>query len=962
MKKFQFQIFIILSICSILSTPSFSQEKQSDGVLFELTRTKDTDPRWLKIQVCTEDIIRVISSHEISWADPQHPSLMVVGAGWEGVPWTMTEDGDMVDIATARFTVRVNSKTGAVAFFDGEGKTLLRERIEGGKTITPAEVLGETTYHIHHLFDSPEDEAFYGLGQHQNDIMNYKGHNVDLWQHNMVAVVPFLVSSNNYGILWDNYSQTKFGDPREYEPISGLKTYNTSGEPTGLTAEYYHDAHFGSLLTERNERTVDYSYVDIEYDSSQGFSRDNGSVRWSGEISSDQSGEHEFRLYSSGYVKMWLNGELVVDSWRQNWLPWTTFFRLKMEAGEKYQVKIEWMPGGGHIGLTYLSPSSEDYTKILSLWSRVGDYIDYYFVYGENLDQVIRGYRTITGRSPMLPKWSFGFWQCRQRYRTQDELLTVVREFRKRGIPLDNIVQDWFYWREDQWGSHEFDPDRFPDPDGMVKTLHEDLNARIMISIWPKFYVGTKHFEEFKANGWLHMHNVQKGLRDWVGPGYVSTFFDPFSEDARNLYWKHVNEKLFSKGFDAWWVDATEPDLQSNVSPAERLLRVHPNALGTAARYENAFSLVMSKGIYENQRDTSPDQRVFILTRSAFAGQQRYAAVTWSGDVASRWYDLKAQVSAGLNISLSGIPYWTTDIGGFSVESRFIDLYDPDTHELLADEDSPELEEWREFNLRWHQFAAFLPLFRSHGEFPYREMYYIAPEDHPAYQSMLAYNKLRYRLMPYIYSLAGKVTREDYTIMRALVLDFGNDKNVLNIGDQYMFGPALLINPVTEYKMRSRPVYLPEGTGWYDFETGKYYEGGQTIDAGAPYSDIPIFIRAGSILPCGPEIRYTAEKPADPIRLFVYTGTDGIFTLYEDEEINYNYEHGKYSIIPIRYVEDTGSLIIGKRQGDFPGMLQTRTFEIVWIGSGVEKSGHDFDSEPDARITYDGNEVIVSRQ
>jgi alpha-D-xyloside xylohydrolase len=370
-----------------------------------------------------------------------------------------------------------------------------------------------------------------------------------------------------------------------------------------------------------------------------------------------------------------------------------------------------------------------------------------------------------------------------------------------------------------------------------------------------------------------------------VGLGYVSTFFDPFSEDARNLYWKHINQNIFSKGFDAWWVDATEPDLQSNISPGERLLRMHPNALGTAARHENAFSLVMTKGIYENQRKSKPDQRVFMLTRSAYAGQQRYAAATWSGDVAARWHDLKAQIPAGLNFSLSGIPYWTTDIGGFAVEQRY------------ERQKESDLDEWRELNTRWFQFGAFCPLFRSHGQFPYREMFNIAPEDHPAYQTMLSYDKLRYRLMPYIYSLTGMVTQKDYTIMRALVMDFGQDKKVLTIGDQYMFGPALLVNPVTEYKVRTRKVYLPAGSGWYDLKSGQYHKGRQAIQADAPYTDIPLFVKAGSILPCGPEIQHTEEKPADPIRLFVYTGGDGSFTLYEDENVNYNYEQGKFAII-----------------------------------------------------------------
>ncbi len=343
---------------------------------------------------------------------------------------------------------------------------------------------------------------------------------------------------------------------------------------------------------------------------------------------------------------------------------------------------------------------------------------------------------------------------------------------------------------------------------------------------------------------------------------------------------------------------------------------------------------------------TKPDQRVFILTRSAFAGQQRYSAATWSGDIASRWYDLKAQIPAGLNFCLAGIPYWTTDIGGFSVEYRY-------EHPNEAD-----LDEWRELKTRWFQFGTFCPLMRVHGQFPYREMFNIAPDNHPAYQTMLAYDKLRYRLMPYIYSLTGMVTRQDYTIMRALVMDFGNDPAVLNIGDQYMFGPALLINPVTEYKARSRAVYLPAGTGWYDLHSGKYFQGGQTIQAEAPYTDIPVFVKAGSIIPCGPDIQYTSEKPADPIRVFVYTGADGSFNLYEDEDVNYNYEQGKFSIIPLIYNQQDQTLTIGEQKGDFPGMLQSRTFEIIWISEN-KPDGLNFQVKPDAVVTYEGSSLSI---
>ncbi|MBN2091764.1 DUF4968 domain-containing protein, partial [candidate division KSB1 bacterium] len=915
-------------------------EKLSDGVLFELKKQQETDARWIKIQVCSPEIIRVLVSPVDSFST--RPSLMVEKTRWEPVEWSVKMQGNKVLISTSKLNVQVHSDNGSIAFYDADGRLLLQEKASNCKIITPATVMGEQTYHIQQLFDSPVDEAFYGLGAHQNGLMNYKEHDVDLWQYNIIDIIPFLVSSKNYGILWDNNSRTKFGDIRDYQSLSSLILYGTDGAKGGLTAEYFQDVKFESLFTSRSESGIGHEFIDVNDAYPEGFKEHVKAVRWSGEIECKEPGIHKFRLYCSSYTKMWLNGELIADSWRQNWLPWTYLPQLNMEAGKRYSIKIEWIHNDGFIGLKCLTPEDKIYKNSLSLHSEVADQIDYYFIYGKTLDEVIQGYRKTTGKAPMMPKWAMGLWQCRERYKTQEELLAVVREFRKRQIPLDNIVQDWFYWKDDQWGMHEFDPSRFPDPDAMVRELHQDLNAHIMISVWPKFYVGTKHYDDFNEKGWLYKRNVEKGQKDWVWPGYVSTFYDPYHAEARELFWKQINEKLFRKGFDAWWLDSTEPDIQSNLSREETILRQGPTALGSASRYLNTYSLMNAKGIYENQRLTNPDQRVFILTRSAFAGQQRYAAATWSGDIAARWYDLKIQIPAGLNFSLAGIPYWTTDIGGFANEPRFEQPNDAD------------LEEWRELMTRWYQFGAFCPLFRVHGQFPYREIYNVAPDDHPAYQTMLAYDKLRYRLMPYIYSLAGKVTHEDYTIMRALLMDFGSDQNVLNIGDQYMFGPALLVNPVVEYKARTRQVYLPTGTGWYHLQSGRYYSGGQKIQADAPYTEMPLFVKAGSILPCGPEIQYTTEKPADPIRLFIYTGADGIFTLYEDENINYNYEKGKFSLIPIQYREADQLLTIGKREGNFPGMLETRTFEIIWIGK-EKPLGLDFKSKPDAILTYNGS-------
>lgn len=945
MKQIFWKIFLTSFFLFVLSVNAQTYEREKDGVLFEITKQKDTDVKLIKIQVCSDEIIRVVASPSKSFSE--RGSLMVEKSSWPKVNWNVKENGNDVEISTSKLTARVNKINGTVTFCDSKGKVITQE-ITGGKIISSADVFGEKTYHIQQYFNSPDEEAFYGLGAHQNNVWNYKGHDVDLYQYNIVDVIPFLISNKNYGILWDNNSRTKFGDIRDYQQISSLKLFNKDGVEGGLSAEYFDDENFRTLFTSRNENRIAHEYIDVNDEFPEGFQKNVKAVRWSGEISSNERGVHKFQLFCSSFTKMWLNGELVVDSWRQNWLPWTHNINLNMEAGKRYQIKIEWIHSGGYIGFKYLTPEKDKIKNAISLYSEVADQIDYYFIHGENIDRVIKGYREITGKAPMMPKWAMGLWQCRERYKTQDELVGVVKEFRKRKIPFDNIVQDWFYWKENDWGSHDFDLARYPNPDGMVKTLHDTLNAHIMISVWTKFYVGLKHYNDFLKNGWLYMRNVEKGQKDWVGPGYVSTFYDPYSDGARKLYWKQINEKLFSKGFDAWWLDSTEPDIQSDLSIEETRLRIGPTALGSSSRYLNTYSLMNCKAVYEGQRKTNPNQRVFILTRSVFAGQQRYSAATWSGDIATRWYDLKSQIPAGLNFSIAGVPYWTTDIGGFAVEPRF------------ERPNANDLEEWRELNTRWFQFGTFCPLLRVHGQFPFREMFNVAPDNHPAYQTMLAYDKLRYRLMPYIYSLTGMVTRQDYTIMRALVMDFGNDKNVVDIGDQFMFGSSLLINPVTDYKARNRKVYLPETVNWYDLKTGKYFNGGQTIIADAPYSDIPIFVKEGSIVPCGPEIQFASEKTPGPIRLFVYTGKDGSFTLYEDEDVNYNYEKGKFALIEFKYDEKNQTLKIARRKGEFAGMQKKRRFEIVWI-SNNKPHGLDFDIKPDTTIEYDGSELIVKR-
>ena len=385
-------------------------------------------------------------------------------------------------------------------------------------------------------------------------------------------------------------------------------------------------------------------------------------------------------------------------------------------------------------------------------------------------------------------------------------------------------------------------------------------------------------------------------------------------------------EHYYPLGIDAWWMDASEPNIRDCTDMDYRKALCGPTALGSSTEFFNAYALVNADAIYKGQRGVDNDKRVFLLTRSGFAGLQRYSTATWSGDIATRWEDMKAQISAGLNFAISGIPYWTMDIGGFCVENRYVagqEIFN------RTGKENADHKEWRELNTRWFQFGAFCPLFRAHGQYPFREPWEIAPEGHPAYESIVYYTKLRYALMPYVYSLAGKTWFEDYTIMRPLVMDFTDDKAVTDIGDSYMFGPAFLVAPVYEYGARSREMYFPECEGWYDFYTDEFVEGGQTMTVAAPYDRMPLYVRAGAIVPFGPEIRWSDEKPADVIDLYVYMGADGEFTLYEDENVNYNYEKGAYSKIAFSYNDKMKLLSIEEREGEFPGMLEERIFNVI---------------------------------
>lgn len=932
---------VVLSV-TFVSGFAQSYRKVPGGIVMNLKQTKEYGAKKLMIQVVAKDIIHIQATANDSFYHSKN--LMLVNKPLSSVPWKVNQNRKYILIHTPDLSVQVNRADGHIVFRNNKGKIILQEAAGESKRFVPFKLDGKKYVHIHQIFKSPVDEAFYGLGEHQSGLLNLKGHDVVLAQHNTEAAVPFLLSNRHYGILWDNYSITRFGYDKSYQNISLLKLYGRDGKPGGLSAIYRSRKDTSKIFHTRIEKSIDYQYISQLKKLPAGFEGNQmakSQVIWEGSFASDFSGLHHFDFTSAGYAKLWINGKLMVNRWRQAWNPVTSKVEMNLVKGKKYPVKIEWIPDGGQsfIAFKWRKPNSQLDRHELSLYSQTADEINYFFVYGKSMDDLIHGYRELTGKAPIMPKWAMGFWQSREHYASQKQILSVVKKFRDQKIPLDNIVQDWFYWKKDQWGSQRFDSTRYPNPSKMIDELHDKYHTHYMISVWPKFYTNTKEFNYFWNKGWLYKKNVEDHQKDWVG--YVSTFYDAFNPHARKAFWNMVNNRLFRLGVDAWWLDASEPDIYSNTTIKKRKALMNPTYLGPSSEYFNAYPLVNAEAFFKGQRREKPNQRVFILTRSAYAGLQRYSAAVWSGDTGTTWKDMKNQIAAGLNFSMSGVPFWTMDIGGFAAEQRYIHP------------DQKNLAEWRELMTRWYQFGAFCPIFRAHGQYPDREVFNIAEKGSPTYQSIVYYDKLRYRLMPYIYSLDAMTYFDDYTPMRALIMDYPDDKNVRDINDEFMFGPGLLINPVYKYKARVRSVYLPESNGWYNLYTGEYFKGGQTVRAKAPYSRIPVFVKAGSIVPFGPELQYAEQKPANPITLYVYDGKDGHFTLYEDEGNNYDYQKGKYSEITLSYDTQTGILTIENRKGSYPGMPEERTFRIILV-SRSRPGSLNLNKKPDVIIQYNG--------
>lgn len=599
-----------------------------------------------------------------------------------------------------------------------------------------------------------------------------------------------------------------------------------------------------------------------------------------------------------------------------------------------------------------------------SFKSDVGDCVDYYVMYGGNADGVIALQRDLTGQVPMFPLWTFGYWQSKERYKSQFETVDVVRKYRELGVPLDGIIQDWQYWGDNfHWNAMEFLNPQFPDPKKMIAEVHA-MNAHFIISVWASFGPQTKQFDILSKKGMLFDFKTWPPCSKDIWPPDPNLpsgvrVYDVYNPEARDIFWNHLNKGLFSLGVDGWWLDSSEPD-HWEPKPADLDNKTY---LGSFRKVRNAFPLMHISGVYDHQRSVSSDKRVFILTRSAFAGQQRYGSNVWSGDVIASWNALRNQISAGLNFSLSGIPYWNSDIGGFFLWNFPRKLDDAN---------------YRELYVRWMQFGAFCPMMRSHGTDAPREIYQFGKRGETIYDAIEKSINLRYSLLPYIYSTSWDVTAHQSTMMRALVMDFPKDRNALDINNEYMFGKSLLVCPVTQpmyvdsvvhgkdtvqvtsfANVKSTAIYLPAGASWYDFWTGATLGGGQTVQTATPIDVIPLYVKAGSILPIGPRVQYATERSWDSLEIRVYAGADGEFTLYEDENDNYRYEKGIYSTITFKWDDARRVLTINDRKGSFTGMLGERKFRIVWVSknNGV---GMDTVKKYDKVVSYNGKEIVVT--
>ncbi|HEY3783082.1 MAG TPA: TIM-barrel domain-containing protein [Fimbriimonadaceae bacterium] len=873
-----------LDLLLIGAISSATAVAQSDGVTVPLQSGA------LRIQPIANGVMRVRFSKSGSFPAQRVPVLINL----EQPRYTVRDRAGSLTVATNEIVAVLDKKSGALSFKTADGRKILSE-VAGSRSLTPETLPGQQPAHAYRsrlAFQLTPTEGIYGLGQHQDGYMDYRGSSVALEQVNREIAIPFLVSSNGYGLLWNNPSHTDVNVASESTELPVASELDENAKPGGFTAKYYTGERFDSLATTTKEAKIDHDWDKVP---PAGLPQDHYSARWTGSIQAPISGSYLFKTVSDDGVRLWVDGRTVIDNWSVH-APTVDQARVALAKGTRHSIRLEYFQSTGGAIMRFTCGIQKP-SSTLEWRSEAADDIDYCVFYGPWIDDVMARYRHATGDAPLPPETALGYWQSKEHYATQDEWDSIAAEYRERRHPIDNIVQDWFYWDPWPWGSHKFDPKRYPDPAAGIAELHDKYHMQFMISVWGKFLPGSAEYP-----------NANRDLMDAKGFLYPELdYYDAFNPDARKLYWQLMRNDIFKFGVDAWWLDASEPELDMQA------FRKTETAAGLGSLVLNGWPLMHTVGVSSGQLETAPDKRVFILTRSAYAGQQRTGAACWSGDITATWKVYADQIPAGLNFGLSGIPYWTTDIGAFFVPGN---LYpkgasDPGYRELFT---------------RWFQFGAFCPIFRVHGTDFAKEMWRFGPETE---KTLNKYDELRYRLMPYIYSQAWHVTSRGGTIMRALVMDFPKDTTAREVKDEFMFGPSLLICPVIKPGVTSRKVYLPAGTGWYDFWSGKSYAGGENITADAPIDKLPIFVRAGTILPLGPVIQYIGEKPEDPIELRIYPGANANFTLYEDAGNNNDYRKGLRSIIPISWNDQSKVVRVGQRQGSYPGMLQQRSFTVT---------------------------------
>ncbi|CAH8281480.1 alpha-D-xyloside xylohydrolase [Mariniflexile fucanivorans] len=876
-KKASFFSLFVLTLFVVGCQSKFIHkfEKSDHGL------TIHQDSTIIKIEIVNESIIHV-NKMKVGSEPSSLPDYVTVLEP-QDVEWELTDTKDLLTISTDALNVFVNSE-GVIEYKTKDNKNLVSETSE----LTFIQTDTTKTHTVSQAF-KVGDEALYGLGQYQSGIMNWKNVPIRLQQYNQEIAIPFLVSTKGYGIYWHNYSLTDFNQTQNEIQFASTDSIETKREeqvvvPVGGEKENV-AAYAAKEAAEKNIRETTFTPTKSGTYTFLALSDDNGRMR--------------------GEIKVTIDGDDIIN-YSTIWMPRRYSGEKQLEAGKTYKVVFQntgaKIPGK----LFYNEP---DYNKTV-FSSTKGNAIDYYLVQGDNPAEVISQYQNLTGKAPMFAKSAYGFWQCRERYHDQEELLVNAREMRERKIPFDNIVQDWFYWPKGTKGP-EWDRAKYPNPDAMVEELTR-LNIKLMVSVWPE--VNNERLEE--------KYNLKK-IKS-------SNYVDIYDTGVSERFYRMLSDSMFHKGVSSIWLDGTEPEGVKNT-------KVN-TAVGPYETVQNPYSLLVTKAMYEGRREEFPMQRVFNLTRSAYSGQQRYGAASWSGDVEASWEQFSEQIAAGLNFTMAGIPYWTHDIGGFFRDSKSINP------EFDSQYTNPE---YIELLTRWFQFGTFSPIFRIHGYVSETEIWRYGQEFEDTARKFI---DLRYQLMPYIYSEARKVTTDGKLLMAPLAYQYPNDKNTWGIKDQLLFGESMMAGFVTEYQQREKEIYFPEGD-WYNFWTSEKIEGGKKISVKVPLNETPLYVKAGSIIPMSPPVQFTTQRTEDPMEIRIYPGKNAEYVLYVDDNESYNYEKGTYSEVIFTYSEKNKTLKIKKGIDNYMNFKDVNMYFYVSL-VGNEKVEEIFFDGEDVKVNF----------